>query len=185
MNSFLQLSWLHHLFFVGHISCTSSLFLSYSSNPETSILTSIEQANFFWCRNNRRKFANYKDMHSSDLCICEALCLLLFLQVIKVTGKYMHRQTRSYQGDLIQWVQDISLIGLSSISHAQKVSVSSYHTPLLWNHFLSWREKTPQGKHASRTPGESDSLSDSYTYKIFQTWKSIWYDNRFIQKENY
>lgn len=55
----------------------------------------------------------------------------LFFQVIRVGGKYMHRQTRSYQGDLIQWVQDISLIGHGSISHAQKVSVASYHTVLL------------------------------------------------------
>lgn len=70
-------------------------------------------------------------MYSDESCICEALCLLLFLQVIRVRGKYMHRQTRSYQGDLIQWVQDISLIGLSSISHAQKVSVSSHHTLLV------------------------------------------------------
>lgn len=85
----------------------------------------------FRCRNNSRKFTNYKDMCSDDSCICEAVCLLLFFQVIRVGSKYMHRQTRSYQGDLIQWVQGISLIGLSSISHAQKVSVSSYHTLLL------------------------------------------------------
>ncbi len=134
-----------HLFFVGHVSCTP-----YLSHYIHQILNwafwQASSGHIVRCGNNSRKFTNYKDMHNDDSCICEAICLLLFFQVIRVRGKYMHRQTRSYQGDLIQWVQDISLIGLSSISHAQKASVSSHHTLLLWN-FLSWREKAPQGKN--------------------------------------
>ena len=132
----------------------------------------------------RRKFTNYTDTSGNDLCICAALCPALFFQVIRVGGKYMHRQTRSYQGDLIQWVQDISLIGLSSISHAQKVSVSSYHTVLLWNHFLSWGEKAPQGKNMHLIRQENLTRYQIITH-IASSMKNIVHDNRLMQRENW
>lgn len=60
----------------------------------------------------------------------------------------MHRQV-----DSILCVHDISLIGLRSISHAQKIFISSYRT-LLWNNFRSWRKSSGSSRktvhHLSR-----------------------------------
>lgn len=46
---------------------------------------------------------------------------------IRGGSKYMHRQAKSYQGDLIQWARDIILIGLgSTLVMPKTVSISSH-----------------------------------------------------------
>lgn len=148
---------------MGH--CPSILL--YSSNQELWFLTSIKQAKFpnieMTVEMTVERSPTTK-IHREMVQEHVTLHLLLFFQVIRVGGKCMHRQTRSYQGDLIQRVQDIILIGLSSISHAHKVSVSSYQT-LLYSEIISLAEERrhlKEKKNAPHKPWESDSLSDNY-----------------------
>lgn len=179
MNTFLKMSWLQIIYYYFFCFLHFLSFLLYSSSPESSVWTNIALAYFYMY-----KYSNSRKLCTARIRAYMRLSIFSFFQVIRVKGKYMHRQTRSYQGDLIQWVQDISLIGLSSISHARKVSVSSYHTLLLWNHFLSWRERAPQGKkmHLIRQ-GNLIRYQIITLVKSFQLGKIYYSDRQILLKQ--